>query len=66
MAEWLIATDCKSVPKRRGGSNPSTSTKKGKKEAWQSGLLHRLGKAASQKWLREFESHRFRQIYYTL
>ncbi len=27
LAEWLNATDCKSVPNKRGGSNPSLPTK---------------------------------------
>ena len=31
-------------------------------EAWQSGLMHRSGKPTRARVLREFESHRFRQI----
>ena len=31
-------------------------------ESWQSGRLHRLGKAEVQKWARGFKSHRFLQI----
>lgn len=35
-------------------------------EEWQSGLLHHLGKVASLKKLREFESRFFRQNMETL
>ena len=35
-------------------------------EAWQSGLMHRSWKPTRVLVLREFESHRFRQIQKTL